>query len=70
MSVLVVTCAEEVVGHSSKTPDQAIYNYSAIVEYVCNTGYESTGGALSRMCTASGTWTGTSPVCSSKKIYR
>ena len=64
--LLVVTCAEVVIAHSSKTPDIATYNYSDIAVYACDTGYEQTGGSLTRICTASGTWAGAAPVCSSK----
>ena len=66
---LVVICAEVVVSHSDKVPDIAVYNYSDVVTYTCHTGYELTSGVLSRMCTASGTWTGAAPTCSSKRKY-
>ena len=68
--LLVVTCNEVVIAHSSKDPDLATYNYTDIVNYTCDTGYELTAGILQRMCTASGTWAGTAPTCSSKVSTR
>jgi hypothetical protein len=37
------------------------YNKQAI--YVCNEGYENTGGDLLRVCEADGSWNGTEVVC-------
>ena len=61
----VVTCAAVNVSFASKSPDQAAHDYNTNVVYSCDVGYEHTSGDLTRTCTASATWSGTTPVCSS-----
>ena len=36
------------------------------VTYTCHTGHHISSGNASRICQASGLWTGDSPICSSK----
>ena len=66
---LVVTCIPDVVADSTKSPELAEHDYNTAVTYTCNTGYELTSGDLTRTCHADGSWTGTTPVCSSKPIF-
>ncbi|WAQ96223.1 CSMD3-like protein [Mya arenaria] len=61
----VITCVPASVPNSSKSPDQATYDYATSVTYSCTTGYEHTGGDLTRTCQADTTWSGTTPTCSS-----
>ena len=65
--ILVVTCVLDEVSNSTKSPDQATYDYLTNVTYTCNIGYELTSGDVTRTCQANGRWTGTVPICLSKK---
>lgn len=38
--------------------------FEDVVSFTCNVGFEQTGGNDTRTCQASGTWSGTRPVCS------
>ncbi|WAQ96222.1 CSMD3-like protein [Mya arenaria] len=60
----ILTCVPASVPNSSKSPDQATYDYATSVTYSCTTGYEHTGGDLTRTCQADTTWSGTTPACS------
>ncbi|XP_052776697.1 sushi, von Willebrand factor type A, EGF and pentraxin domain-containing protein 1-like [Mya arenaria] len=60
----IITCVPASVPNSSKSPDQATYDYATSVTYSCTTGYEHTGGDLTRTCQADTTWSGTTPTCS------
>ena len=69
-SYLVVTCAAPSnVSHANKIPDQAMYHYLANITYICNIGYEHSSGDLNRTCTATDTWSGTAPACTSMWQY-
>ena len=61
------TCSSPAeVEYSSRSPDQATYDYATTVTFSCITGYENTAGDLVRLCQADTTWSGTEPICTSK----
>ena len=62
----VTTCAAPPIPpHASSNYTQFIYNYSDVIGYTCDTGYETLSGNASRMCLEGGSWSGNPLNCSS-----
>lgn len=68
--IQVVRCvAPDPVPFSTHTPQQALYDYNIAVTYTCDLAYVNTGGDLTRTCKEDFTWSGTKPICASKKFF-
>ncbi|XP_060554824.1 uncharacterized protein LOC132715776 [Ruditapes philippinarum] len=60
----IVNCSNiEVVTLGTKSPTSATVTYGTSVTYTCDFGYEISSGDASRTCQASGSLSGTLPVC-------
>ncbi len=58
-----VTCGDPGdILHATKSGSSFVYPEK--VTYTCHTGYQHTGGDLSRTCMEFGSFNGTSPICS------
>ena len=59
-----INCSNtDVVALATKSPLSSVVNFSTVVTYVCDLGYEISSGDASRTCQANGSLSGTLPAC-------
>ena len=63
--ISVNTCTVPTVTNATPVPASSV-DYNSNVSYTCADGYSHTAGDLTRSCSADGSLTGTTPVCTSK----
>ena len=61
-----MTCSEPANVPDSSRSQEPPYYFNDDLTYTCDTGYDLSGGDATRTCTASGTWSGVAPTCSSR----
>nr|XP_018670177.1 sushi, von Willebrand factor type A, EGF and pentraxin domain-containing protein 1 isoform X2 [Ciona intestinalis] len=57
-----VQCPDQVVGNSTKQPNNNVWQFNDVVNYACNVGYQLSGEA-SLTCTDTGMWSHPKPTC-------